>query len=83
MGSEMCIGDRAQTKLGWMYSNGRGILQDNVKAHMWYNIGAANGSASGGEDREEIAARMIPADISQAQAMARECMSSSYSDCGW
>jgi TPR repeat protein len=73
----------AQSNLGWMYSNGRGVLQDNVKAHMWYNIGAANGSAPGGENREKIAARMTPADISLAQAMARECMSSGYSDCGW
>jgi TPR repeat protein len=73
----------AQTNLGYMYDAGQGVLQDNVKAHMWYNIGAANGDALGGENRGKIAARMTPADISQAQAMARECMSSGYADCGW
>jgi len=66
-----------------MYGNGRGVLQDNVKAHMWYNIGAANGNAIAGDNRDDIAEEMTPADISQAQAMARECMSSGYSDCGW
>jgi TPR repeat protein len=74
---------RAQTNLGGKYEFGSGVLQDNVKAHMWYNIGAANGNALGGENRGKIADQMTPADISQAQAMARECMSSGYSDCGW
>ena len=32
-----------QSNLGFMYGNGRGVLKDNVIAHMWYNIGAANG----------------------------------------
>jgi TPR repeat protein len=73
----------AQNNLGTMYDNGQGVLQDKVKAHMWYNISAANGDALGGENRELIANEMTPADISQAQAMARECMSSGYSDCGW
>jgi TPR repeat protein len=66
-----------------MYGNGRGVLQDNVRAHMWYNIGAANGNALGGENRGKLADEMTSADISQAQAMARECMSSGYTDCGW
>jgi hypothetical protein len=29
------------------------------------------------------AEEMTPADVSLAQAMARECMSSGYTDCGW
>jgi TPR repeat protein len=73
----------AQNNLGKMYSTGWGVLIDNLKAHMWFNIAAANGNALGGENRGKIADQMTPADISQAQAMARECMSSGYSDCGW
>ena len=33
----------AQATLGGMYERGRGVPQDNAIAHMWYNIGAANG----------------------------------------
>jgi hypothetical protein len=73
----------AQSNLGVMYDSGHSVLQDNVIAHMWYNIGAANGNALGVMNRRNIAARMSPADISLAQAMARECMSSGYVDCGW
>ena len=75
----------AQSALGGMYSNGngQGVLQDNVMAHMWYNIAAANGSEISGKWRDETASKMTSADISKAQSMARECMSSNYKNCGW
>ena len=74
---------KAQINLGVMYRDGEGVLQDNVMAHMWYNIGAANGNEFGGTNRGNIAEGMTPADISKAQAMARECMSSGYTKCGY
>ena len=73
----------AQTSLGYMYENGLGVLKDNVTAHMWYNIGAANGGDPGGELRDSIAEGMTQQAIEQAQAMARECMSSNYKNCGY
>ena len=73
----------AQNNLGYMYQNGKGVLQDNVTAHMWYNIGAANGNELGGTNRDNIAKGMTSSDISKAQAMARECMSSGYTKCGY
>ena len=72
----------AQTNLGLMYEYGTGVLQDNVMAHMWYNIGAANGSELGGTNRDSIAEGMTQQAIEQAQAMARECMSNNYKNCG-
>ena len=66
-----------------MYEYGLGVLQDNVMAHMWSNIGAANGNELGGTNRDKIAKKMTSADISKAQQMARECMSSGYKKCGW
>ena len=74
---------RAQSNLGLMYEYGRGVLQDKVMAHMWYNIGAANGIELGGTNRDSIAEGMTPSDISTAQAMARDCMSSGYKKCGY
>ena len=35
----------ALAKLGLMYSQGRGALQDFIQAHMWYNLSAARGEA--------------------------------------
>ena len=73
----------AQNNIGLMYRNGEGVLQNNVMAHMWYNIAAANGAEKAGEWRDERAGLMTSADISKAQSMARECMSSKYKNCGW
>jgi hypothetical protein len=66
-----------------MFELGDGVLQDNTMAHMWYNIASANGGDKSGEWRDELAGRMTSADISKAQAMARECMNSGYTKCGY
>ena len=71
----------AQNNLGVMHGSGKGVPQDHVMAHMWYNIAAANGVEDASKWRDEIAAKMTSADISKAQAMARECMSSGYKNC--
>jgi TPR repeat protein len=33
----------AQNNLGVMYDNGQGVVQDNVYAHIWFNIAASRG----------------------------------------
>ena len=66
-----------------MYELGNGVLQDNIRAHMWYNIASANGNKKSSDWRDERAGLMTSADISEAQKMARECMSSNYQNCGW
>ena len=73
----------AQHNIGLMYGNGYGVLQDNVRAHLWYNIASANGYEEAGEWRDKTAFKMPPADISEAQSTARACMSSNYKNCGW
>jgi TPR repeat protein len=71
----------SQFELGAMYALGQGVLQDYVRSHMWYNVASVNGSGFGGTERDEIAAKMTPEDISKAQAMASECVSSDYQNC--
>ena len=73
----------SQNNLALMYEFGHAGLQSNVMAHMWYNIASANGQSKSGEWRDERAGLMSQADISKAQEMARECMSSNYQNCGW
>ena len=66
----------AQFNLGGRYGTGEGVPQDYVEAHMWLNLAA---SRSSGEQRERVvtardavAERMTPADLSEAQRLARE-----------
>ena len=67
----------AQYNLGFMYRNGQGVTQDYAQAHMWYNLAAS--SFPPGEDHDEavknrdiVAEKMTPAQISEAQKLARE-----------
>ncbi|MDA9822154.1 sel1 repeat family protein [Paracoccaceae bacterium] len=73
----------AQGNIGFMYVTGKGVLQSNIRSHMWFNIASANGSEIGRGYRNKIAQKMTSADISLAQKMAKECMDSNYKKCGW
>jgi uncharacterized protein len=77
----------AQGTLGWMYANGQGVPQDYVRAHMWLNLAVSQlddatrqmpvkergGMRQGAvKERDDVAAKMTPAQIADAQRLARE-----------
>ena len=72
---------KAQRNLGLMYAKGKGVTQNNVYAHMWFNIVAANGDKDAQKNRDIVAKRMTPADISKAQELARQCVRKKYKGC--
>jgi len=71
----------AQTNLGIMYANGLGVPQDFLRVYMWLNIAAANGNEIALEQRDRVASLISPADLSEAQRLARLCFNSGYQDC--
>jgi hypothetical protein len=69
----------AQNNLGHMYRNGEGAPQDYVQAHMWFNLAASRIPASEKKERDNAieardftASKMTPAQIAEAQRLARE-----------
>ena len=62
----------AQTSLGVMYLKGYGATQDFVQAHFWSNLAASQDNDAARKNLDVIAKQMTPADISNAQALARE-----------
>ncbi len=67
----------AQYNLGVAYHNGEGVPQNYAQAHMWHNLAASRFPP--GEDRDKVvknrdhvAKKMTPAQISEAQKLARE-----------
>jgi hypothetical protein len=60
----------AQNILGLMYYNGQGVPRDYVIAHMWLSLVAAGGNVTAA--RDFIAAKMTPAQMAEAQKLARE-----------
>jgi uncharacterized protein len=68
----------AQLHLGRMYEKGQGVPQDYVLAYMLYNLAAAQVRGTWvntpfyANQRDRLAQRMTPAQIAEAQKLARE-----------
>jgi uncharacterized protein len=62
----------AQYNLGVMYANGEGVPQDYAAAHMWFNLAAASGNKNAVKARNIVAAELTPAQVAEAQKLARE-----------
>lgn len=66
----------SQSNLGFMYRDGEGVPQDYVQAHMWFNLAAVSTKGDSrymiAEYRDELAKKMTPSQIAEAQKLARE-----------
>jgi tetratricopeptide (TPR) repeat protein len=63
---------QAQRNLGYHYQKGIGVLRDVVTADMWLNLAAAAGESDAADERDELEKRMSPAQIAEAEKLARE-----------
>tara|TARA_R110002110_G_scaffold121431_2_gene297175 strand:- start:8270 stop:9571 length:1302 start_codon:yes stop_codon:yes gene_type:complete len=59
--------DVAQTQIGYLYSQGKGVPQNLVEAYAWLNLAAKSGSEQASAQRETVANKMTNAQITQAQ----------------
>ena len=67
----------AQYNLALKYDNGLGVPQDYIQAHMWFNLAAAayrdeTDRADAVRRRENLASRMTPSQVAEAQRRAGE-----------
>lgn len=62
----------AQFLLGSMLSNGQVQPPDFIQAHVWLNLAAAQGDLKSQQTRDEIAKKMTPLQITEAQRLADE-----------
>ena len=62
----------AQANLGTMYASGQGVKQNLVLAYMWLSLAANQDDKEAAELRDQVAPRMTPVQIAEAQKLARE-----------
>ncbi len=62
----------AQFSIGLMYAIGKGVLQDFVEAHKWFNLAAARGNKQAEKNRVTVSIAMTRTQIAEAQRLARE-----------
>lgn len=66
----------AQLNLGDLYARGLGVLRDPVEAVVWFDLAARQGKAWAAARRDEIAARLSPAERDEARVRAERYRSS-------
>ena len=71
----------AQFNLGYMYANGEGVPQNNVRAYVWFSVSAAQGYETGKNQRDMISGLLTPSQLVQTQQIATKCFESGYQDC--
>ncbi len=67
----------AQYNLGLMYRKGLGVAQNYVRTYAWFDLAASRLPPGEGRDiavrnRNTVESKMTPAQISEAQKLARE-----------
>ena len=69
----------AQYNLGVAYDAGQGVPRDAVQAYKWYDVAAMRFPASAADNRaqaiksrDQIAAKMTPPQVAEAQKLAKE-----------
>jgi len=49
-----------------MYLKGRGVVQNYVQAHKWYNLAAANSTGESARNRSIVEEKMTPQQVAEA-----------------
>ena len=63
---------QSRYSLGYAYSQGRGVAQDFIEAHKWFNLAAAANIPDAVKARDIVANMMTREQIAEAQRLARE-----------
>lgn len=75
----------AQNNLAELYFAGLGVSQDYVRAYMWVDLAAAHMQGEekkqAEENREDVAQRMTPAQITEAKRLSEQCRSKKFKGC--
>jgi hypothetical protein len=71
----------SQMVLGLLYAAGLGVPQDYIHAHLWLNLASVSGDAEAVKNRDNVAKKMSPQQIAEAQKMARVCTDNKFKGC--
>ena len=58
--------------LGLLYATGKGVPQNYILAHMWFDLASAAGNEEATIHRDQAATLMMPLQLLEARKLARE-----------
>lgn len=62
----------AMFRLGIMYEEGQVVPQNYIQAHKWLNLAASKSVEQAAKDRDQVAGKMTPQQLEEAQKLASE-----------
>ena len=71
----------AQHKVGSLILDGKGVEQNNVKAHVWLNLASSKGSLRANSERKKLEAILSSNELELAREKAVKCLTTSYAVC--
>jgi uncharacterized protein len=71
----------AQSTLAREYWTGSRVLQDKIKAYVWFSMAVMQGDAEFVSDRDDIEAQLSIGELSIARELATRCWDSDFQDC--
>jgi len=75
----------AQNNLAELYYAGLGVPQDDVRAYMWVSLAAIHMKGEeqkqATENRDDVARRMTPAQIAEANRLTQQCLTRKFKNC--
>ncbi|MBH0210151.1 MAG: sel1 repeat family protein, partial [Nitrospira sp.] len=74
-----------QNNLAELYFAGLGGPPDYVRAYMWVNLAASHmqgeDKKQAEENRDDVAQRMTPAQVTETKRLAEQCRSNKFKGC--
>ena len=64
-----------------MYYMGEGVLQNNLRAYVWFSVAAAQGHEDARTNRDIISETLTPEQLARGQDIATRCFESDFQDC--
>ena len=64
-----------------MYGQGQGVSKNNIRAYMWLDLAASNGSGLAEHGRNLLAKKMSSLEVKESKELVQACKDSGYKDC--
>ena len=71
----------AQHKIGTLLLHGKGVKQNNIKAHVWLNLASSKGSLKANSERKKLEKSLSDNELKLAREKAVKCLMTNYVTC--
>ena len=79
--SEATILASVQNDHAGMFYSEDGVVANNVKGYLWFNLAALNRHEDAAKNKDIISKSLTKKQIAKAQYLSEQCLANSHKDC--